>query len=574
MKKCATLRCSTSSQAKLSFLSERKVNSSSSSSIILSSHSPSETENESASLITSESNVSQPPVENGSDGIQPRKEQSMHNNMIFPQSSSSDSSQVFQIAPPLTSTSGGDSSKMCSDWSHSARKRRHMLKAADDPAQTQITDYFEALDEIGSLVTKNQKLSNMICHLSKIIRQYNDMAQDGSGSVSSFAPVLKEMLENAKINTARNPNNHRHSDVMKKFSAALFIYAGPLTYEFIEHNLSKSMPSLCTVQRHIRAEYKTIHEGVFRFDELSDHISQFQASKSIAISEDTTRIISRDYDVETDRCVGFVLPVSACGLPLVDSFLAASFTAIENMFKTATLAKYAYVYMAQPLDLRTPPFCLACIGSDNKFTAEQVLLRWKYIYNECKKRDIMVTTFSGDGDSRIMKAMKVSVSLFCSSNDALKAEVISTSPAQQIPIPETWKEWFHTELKSSVVYVQDTVHLGVKLKARLLKPSIVLPMGPHYLASGNHFRLIKMAFGKDQHNLRERDVNHRDKQNFDAVLRIVGTLHLLKKIPEALGTCYYVEIIQNIVDKFLDKSLTPLERIEKIWYATFFVRYW
>ena len=61
VKKCATLRCSTSSQAKLSFLSERKVNSSSSSSIILSSHSPSETENESASLTTSESNVSQPP---------------------------------------------------------------------------------------------------------------------------------------------------------------------------------------------------------------------------------------------------------------------------------------------------------------------------------------------------------------------------------------------------------------------------------------------------------------------------------------------------------------------------------
>ena len=82
MKKCATLRYSTSSQAKLTFLSETKVNSSSSSSsIILSSHSPSETENGSASLTTSESNVSQPTVENGSDGIQPRNEPSMNNNM-------------------------------------------------------------------------------------------------------------------------------------------------------------------------------------------------------------------------------------------------------------------------------------------------------------------------------------------------------------------------------------------------------------------------------------------------------------------------------------------------------------
>ena len=82
------------------------------------------------------------------------------------------------------------------------------------------------------------------------------------------------------------------------------------------------------------------------------------------------------------------------------------------------------------------------------------------------------------------------------------------------------------------------------------------------------------TFSQIWSHLRERDVNHRDKQNFDAVLRIVSTMHLLKKIPEALGTCYYVEIIQNTVDSFLDKSLAPLERIEKIWYATFFVRYW
>ena len=83
--------------------------------------------------------------------------------------------------------------------------------------------------------------------------------------------------------------------------------------------------------------------------------------------------------------------------------------------------------MAQPLGLITPPLCLACIGSDNKFTTEQVLLRWKYIYNECKKRNIMVASFSGDGDSRIMKAMKISDSLFCSGNDTLKAKAISSS---------------------------------------------------------------------------------------------------------------------------------------------------
>ena len=36
---------------------------------------------------------------------------------------------------------------------------------------------------------------------------------------------------------------------------------------------------------------------------------------------------------------------------------------------------------------------------------------------------------------------------------------------------------------------QDTVHLGVKFKARLMKPGIILPMGT-YLASASDLKLI------------------------------------------------------------------------------------
>ena len=121
IKRCVTLRCSTSSQAKLHFLSKTKANcSSSSGSMILPSHSSNETEDGSVSLSTDESDipVSQPPQtsfsdDDGNDDNQPRNEQSVNDNMIFPvqaQSSSSESNQVFQIAPPLISTSGGDSS--------------------------------------------------------------------------------------------------------------------------------------------------------------------------------------------------------------------------------------------------------------------------------------------------------------------------------------------------------------------------------------------------------------------------------------------------------------------------------
>ena len=56
--------------------------------------------------------------------------------------------------------------------------------------------------------------------------------------------------------------------------------------------------------------------------------------------------------------VGFVLPLNDFGLPEVDSFLAVLFEAIEKMFSKHKMAKYAYVYMAKPLALGVPAFCL------------------------------------------------------------------------------------------------------------------------------------------------------------------------------------------------------------------------
>ena len=88
----------------------------------------------------------------------------------------------------------------------------------------------------------------------------------------------------------------------------------------------------------------------------------------MTIGEDATRIIcSVEYDSKTNRCVGFVLPLKG-GLPVLESFLAISFDAIQVMFGNHAISRYAYVYMVQPLDHNVPPFCLACFGTNNKFT--------------------------------------------------------------------------------------------------------------------------------------------------------------------------------------------------------------
>ena len=180
-------------------------------------------------------------------------------------------------------------------------------------------------------------------------------------------------------------------------------------------------------QRIIHAQYKTLHEGIFRFDELLAHIIDHKASK------------------------------------------------------------YAYVYMAQPLASNIPPFRLSCIGTDQKFTAQHVLQRWQYIYSQCTERGITVASFGGDGDSRIMKAMRVSVSLSISSDDPMLKEL--SAPVPLLKVSTEWKKWFCIQ-PTVVSYVQDVVHIAVKMKARLLNPSVKLKMGPNFEAGAYHLQQL------------------------------------------------------------------------------------
>ena len=285
----------------------------------------------------------------------------------------------------------------------------------------------------------------------------------------SFPDMLKQLINNAVSNAHKHPKGRRHPEVIKNFSTSLFIFSGPFAYSFLQQNLGLSLPSIRTVQSYVYSQYNIINEGEFRFDGLLEHINRYKLSGIVSIGEDATRVISRvEYDSQTDRCVGFVLPINKQGLPIVDSYLATSYERIEEMFAGSAIAKYAYVYIAKyayvyiakPLDGHSPPFCLGCMGSDNKFNAETVLLRWNLIIKECEKRGISVVSFGGDGDSRVMRAMQVCTGLFI--NDA--STDIPLLSLKSPCIPESWSSWFHIKNPSAVAFVQDTVHIAVKLK--------------------------------------------------------------------------------------------------------------
>ncbi len=303
--------------------------------------------------------------------------------------------------------------------------------------------------------------------------------------------MLETIATAMKTNAGKIPVHRRHGEVIKKFAVALYILCGSMAYDFIYYNLPQALPSLRTVQSTVQSKYKHIHEGSFRFNDLADYLTAHNLPRLVTISEDATRIMKRiEYNPATNSCVGFTLVTNSKGFFETNMFEASSFERIEAMFKTHTIANYAYMVMAQPLQEGTPSFCISCFGTDNRFTANDVLNRWDYVAHELAKRDIKVVNFAADGDSRLLRATLLTLNI---KNDGLEPPISKSTHV----FSKQFHPWVLVKGIPTVLCVQDTVHIGVKLKARLLKPSIILPLG-NYMASFSHLQMVFELFGKSQ----------------------------------------------------------------------------
>lgn len=472
--------------------------------------------------------------------------------------------QVFRLSPPASRKQEGEI--MCKpkiDWSRSSRKYLSLLKAGSDPNQLKITSYFEDVDSVTDCIQSTPQLQEFLRMESTITGTYC--------SIDNFNSMLKRLILNAENNASRAHQGRRHDAIVKKFATSLFIFSGPLAYNFLQQNLPLSLPCLRSIQRSVSQEYTQTNEGEFRFDGLLNHITEYKAPKIVSIGEDATRIISKvQYDCNTNKMVGFVLPCDDLGLPLTDTFLAISFEQMEQCFTDSEIARNCFVYMAQPLAENVPAFCLACMGINNKHDNTLVMKRWSHIVSECAKRKIAVVSFGADGDSRELKAMLQSAHL--SHGEGTVPDALNVN---KLCVPKEWLSWFAIKDPNGIAYVQDTVHIAVKLKARLLNPSVDLVFGG-YIAGSHHLHAIIESFGKDEHGMRIKDVNHKDRQNYDAVIHITSdsVQKILSAIPDAKGTLAYLRLIRCVIDSYLDKNLDITARIKKAWYAAFFVRYW
>lgn len=166
-----------------------------------------------------------------------------------------------------------------------------------------------------------------------------------------------------------------------------------------------------------------------------------------------------------------------------------------------------------------------------------------------------------DSDTCVLRAMKISTRFKVSGNDMSLYDKSPSCLACEFNLSKEWT-WFWLQKATSLLFIQDYIHIAVKLKARLLKPSIVIPMGK-YLAGSHHLKILFETFSKDQHGIRQKYLDHKDRQSFDAMSHIThnSVLSLLAQLPDAKGTYQYT-------------TLSPLQRIKKVWYTIFFLHYW
>jgi hypothetical protein len=98
-----------------------------------------------------------------------------------------------------------------------------------------------------------------------------------------------------------------------------------------------------------------------------------------------------------------------------------------------------------------------------------------------------------------------------------------------------------------------------------------------FIVSESHVKFLIREVSKDNHELTEGDIDPKDRMNFRSMEKLMSqkvTEQLKLKIPESDGTRVYLEMARNVTEAFLDRSLTPQERIFMMWKAVFFYRLW
>lgn len=250
-----------------------------------------------------------------------------------------------------------------------------------------------------------------------------------------------------------NIHSRRYDELEKDICTFEYLTAGNAHYQYLSGNLSTM--SKKTIQRHMQQYTVHISEGVLDIRGLKNYLLDNKYPLTITLCEDGTRIRAAvEYDHSSDSIKGLVADLDSNGLPTQGNFKAISPYRIADNLEKFAIGNYAYVQVAIPLTLGAVPYVLYHTCSNNKFEFKDVLSRWTY--TESLLRSEGITTHASDGDSRLMKAMKVRAGF------------------ERPSVPSPWGQWFRVDCRETPINVQDMVHTLNKLRNRMLNSDMKL----------------------------------------------------------------------------------------------------
>lgn len=130
--------------------------------------------------------------------------------------------------------------------------------------------------------------------------------------------------------------------------------------------------------------------------------------------------------------------------------------------------------------------------------------------------------------------------------------------------------------ETNLLCLQDTVHIGTKLRNRLLATVIVLVLGSRIISVA-HLKLLINNVPKEVHGLVLKDICPDDRQNYGSLEKVMQPRvidALTKHVVGSEGTVMYLQLCEMITSSLCLDDLLPLERLYRIWYATYFFRLW
>lgn len=286
--------------------------------------------------------------------------------------------------------------------------------------------------------------------LASLIRFYTTLRKESNQHDLS---LLSAFVENVTVNLQLRQNNLRYSDLIRQFALSLYLLGGRNCYEFARLNITGLLPSLTTVQAQIASsKYERIHEGTFHFDSLVQFLS-IGGCKVCFCAEDATGVIQKvTYDASMKTFVGFVARLED-GRPQAAYFRTDSYQELQGWFAQQKKATLLNIHVVQGLPSThgpSPvPFVLAAYGTDNCFSADDVLTRWKWMFDEILKNGIRILGFSTDCDSRYLRSMRIASGFFTTVDPSIRKH----PSAFDIHIPLSW-HWFFLHPKQLFLVLQ------------------------------------------------------------------------------------------------------------------------